>query len=103
MRSENFLIQKYFLVFPKLVYLVDLGLGITDFPLGKAEDKNGQPNNKASIIVNWSCLVPLLTKRQSAGCYSIVAEENMEMQHDGIKIEYCCYIICLMLRSYSRG
>ena len=83
---------------------MDVCPGITDFPLGKAEDKKRQPNNKASLIVNWSCLVPLLTKCQSAGCSSIVAEENMDIQHDGINIEYCCYIIYLsILRSCSKG
>ena len=31
----------------------------------------------------WSCLVPLLTKCQTAGCAAAVAEDNMEKHYNG--------------------
>ena len=55
---------------------------------GKTEFKTGHPTMESCLLVSWSCLVPLLTKCQTAGCSSIVAEENMETQRDGINIVF---------------
>jgi hypothetical protein len=37
------------------------------------------------LLVMWSRLVPLLSKCQTAGCASVVSEDNMKRYSDGMK------------------
>ena len=58
-------------------------------PLVKTEAEKGHPDAGSCFLVSWSCLVPLLSRCQTSGCTSIVAEEHMVTQRQGKYLSIC--------------